>query len=151
VYGWGHNGYGQVGNNTAADVLTPALITTGVTKLFSDGMTSHNYGYMTQNFMQKADGLYMNGYNDTSYYAGLGVNNTSNVLVPTKVLLPEDDNQVVDMGHYTTVTNSRIMLALTSKNNIYAWGYNGDYGLTSDSATSIAIPTLVNLPQRITQ
>ena len=149
VYGWGHNAEGEVGDGTSGNNhITPSLITTGVTKLFSDGMNSNLYGYNVQNFMQKADGLYMNGQNDTSYYAGMGVNNTSNVLTPTKVLLPEYDNQVVDIGHFTTNASGRITLMLTNKNNIYAWGYNGNNGLTSDSTVNIAIPTLVNLPKR---
>ena len=49
MYGWGHNRDGKVG----------------------DGMTSNTFGYMAQNFMQKADGLYMNGINSAEYYSGM--------------------------------------------------------------------------------
>ena len=148
VYGWGHNGGSCVGDGGPTHVSIPVVITTGVTKLFSDGITSLIFSYMSQNFMQKADGLYMNGQNDPGFYAGMGPDIVTDVLTPTKVLLPDNDNQVVDMGHFTTRTNGRILLALTTKGNVYTWGYNGNYGISPDTTNHVPIPALITLPRR---
>ena len=148
LWAWGYNGYGQVGDGTTTQRNTPTVVTTGVTKLFSDGMTSHSYGYRIQSFIQKSDGLYITGQNDGSYYAGLGVENTSNVTSFTKVKLPEDDNKVIDIGHYTTTTHGRITLALTNKGNIYTWGFNGNNGIHTDNGNNVPIPQLINIPTR---
>jgi len=149
LYAWGHNGSGQVGDGTTTHRSTPTKVTTGVTKLFSDGMTSHYYGYHVQSFVQKANGLYMCGFNDTSYYAGMGVTNTGNVLTYAKVLLPENDNTVLDMGHFTTIYGGRIQLALTSKGNVYTWGYNGQNGIHTDNANHVPVPQLIEIPRSL--
>jgi len=149
LYAWGHNGQGQVGDGTTTTGRSaPIVVTTGVTKLFSDGMTSHTYGYNIQSFVQKADGLYMCGQNDSSCYAGMGVTVTGYVLSYAKVLLPDNDNSVVDMGHFITNGYGRIQLALTSKGNIYAWGYNGQNGIHTDNGSNVPIPQPIEIPRR---
>jgi len=149
LYAWGHNPYGQVGDGTTTNRATPAVVTTGVTKLFSDGMTSATHGYYVQSFVQKATGLYMCGINDSNFYAGMGVQATSNVLSYAKVLLPDNDNNVVDMGHFTTNSYGRILLALTSKGNVYTWGYNGQNGIHTDNTFSVPVPQPITIPRRL--
>lgn len=145
LWSWGYNGQGQVGDGTTTNRTTPAKVQTGVTKLFSDGMTAHNYGYYVQSFIQKTDGLYACGLNDSGY-CGIG-NTTANITTHTKVLLPKDDSDIVDIGHYTTSGAGRIILALTSKNNLYGWGYNGQNGVTNSSTINCLVPVQVNLPE----
>jgi len=148
LYAWGFSDQGQVGTGSAGKFSTPALITTGVTKLFSDGMTSHNYGYIVQSFFQKDDGLYMSGANNADgYYTGMGVTVTSDVLTPAKVLLPGDDNQVVDMGHFTTHSHGRVLLALTTKGNIYTWGVNTYNSIHTDNTNPVPVPQLITIPK----
>jgi alpha-tubulin suppressor-like RCC1 family protein len=149
LYAWGYNSEGQVGDGTGNSRSTPAKVTTGVTKLFSDGMTSYHYGYYVQSFVQKANGLYMCGFNDGGYYAGMGVTNTGHVLTYAKVLLPENDNTVLDMGHFTTTQNGRILLALTSKGNVYTWGFNGQNGIHTDNTNPVPVPQLIEIPRSL--
>lgn len=149
LYTWGYNGEGQVGDGTTTSRSTPIIVTTGVIKLFSDGMTSHTYGFKTQSFVQKADGLYVCGSNGAAYYAGLGVSVTGNVISYAKVLLPENDNSIIDMGHSITDSNGRALLALTSKGNVYVWGYNGQNGIHTDSVNHVPIPQLIEIPRRL--
>jgi|GEM_PF-2775040 len=147
LYSWGHGALGNMGNGTnTSTVSTPIIVATGVLKLFSDGMTSHEYGHRVQSIVQKADGLYMSGYNDAGYCAGMGVDVISNVLTYAKVLLPEDDHNVVDVGHFTSNNHNRVFLAYTSKGNLYSWGYNGVNGIFKDTTISVAIPQLIQLP-----
>ena len=147
LYAWGHNNSGQVGDGATAHRTTPIVVATGVLKLFSDGMTSLQYGYRVHSFIKKSDGLYMCGYNGGAYYAGMGVNVTSNILTYQKVLLPDDDNDVIDIGHTASKSHRRAILVLTSKGNLYVWGYNGDKQVHDTTTNHVPVPQLVTLPK----
>ena len=139
LWAWGGNGYGQVGDGTTTNRTTPIVVTTGVQKLFSDGMTSHFWGYNTQSFVRKADGLYACGLNSEGY-CGLG-HVTTPITTHTKVpLYLADDEYVDDMGHYTTNNNRRIIIAVTNKGNLFAWGYNGNYGVGGNATNDVLVP-----------
>lgn len=139
MWAWGYNGQGQVGDGTTTNRTTPLKVQTGVTKLLSNGMTSHYYGYMTQSFITKPDGLYACGLNDGGY-CGLG-HITTPITTFQKVLIPLQVNEnVTDIGHFTTYVNGRIIIAKTSKSNLYAWGYNGNYGVCIGSTINCLVP-----------
>jgi alpha-tubulin suppressor-like RCC1 family protein len=139
LWAWGYNGQGQVGDGTTTNRTTPIVVTTGVQKLFSDGITSHLYGYYTQSFIRKADGLYVCGYN-TESECGLG-HVTSPITTHTKVsLYLSSDEYVEDIGHYTTKNGGRITIAVTNKGNLFAWGYNGDYGVGGNATNNVLVP-----------
>ena len=93
----------------------------------------------------------MCGANDAVYYAGMGVNVTGNVLTYQKVLLPADDNDVVDIGHTTSRTDGRALVALTSKGNLYVWGFNGDKQIHDTTTSHVPIPQLVPLPRKFNE
>lgn len=147
LWAWGYNSNGQVGNGTIITTGTPSIVEYGVTKLFSDGLSSHSYSYVTQSFIQKIDGLYVSGHNASNLYAGIGSDTITNITSHRKVLLPEDDNNVIDIGHFTVETYARITLALTSKMNIYVWGFGGRNGLSDTQSNPSGTPALVNLPK----
>ena len=139
LWAWGYNGQGQVGDGTTTNRTTPIVVTTGVQKLFSDGMTSYFWGYNTQSFIRKADGLYACGMNDEGY-CGLG-HTTNPITTHTKVsLYLTSDEYVDDIGHYTTYNAGRIIIAVTNKGNLFAWGYNGDYGVGGNTTNKVLVP-----------
>ena len=139
LWAWGYNDEGQVGDGTTTNRTTPYKIQTGVLQLFSDGMTSYINGYYTQSFIRKSDGLYACGWNDAGY-CGNG-NTTSPITTHTRVLLELDSDEYVDdIGHYTTRTAGRILVAKTTKGNLFAWGYNGDYGVSGDTTNNVIVP-----------
>lgn len=140
LWAWGNNGQGQVGDGTTTHRAIPIVVTTGVQKLFSNGMTSHYYGYDTQSFVRKADGLYACGYN-TESECGLG-HVASPITTHTKdPLYLSNDEYVDDIGHYTTYYNAgRIIIAVTNKGNLFAWGYNGNYGVGGNAINHVLVP-----------
>jgi alpha-tubulin suppressor-like RCC1 family protein len=139
LWAWGANGQGQVGDGTTTNRTTPIVVTTGVQKLFSDGMSSHINCHLTQSFIRKADGLYACGYNAEGY-CGLG-HVTTPITTHTKVpLYLSSDEYVEDIGHYTTQANGRIIIAVTNKGNLFAWGFNGNYGVGGNTTNNVLVP-----------
>lgn len=139
MWAWGYNGQGQVGDGTTTNRTTPIVVTTGVQKLFSDGMSSCYDGYYIQSFIRKADGLYACGLNDSGY-CGLG-HVTTPITTHTKVsLYLSSDEYVDDIGHYTTYEHGRIIIAVTNKGNLFAWGFNGNYGVGGNSTNNVLVP-----------
>ncbi len=144
VYTWGYNAHGTIGNGTTTNNNTPASNITGCDKLFCDGMTSHAYGHQAQNFVRKTNGeLWACGLNGDGYL-GLG-NITTPITSFTRVLMPyRSEEYITDLGHYSTNNANRTLIAITNKNNIYAWGYNQHFSLIE--GTSINGRTPVQMP-----
>ena len=143
IWSWGYNERGQIGDGSFVEMSTPTIVQTGIRKLFSNGMTSHYDGYRVQSYIQKDDGLYVSGSNNENE-TGTGISG-GNISTYTKVKLPNDDNDVVDMGFFTTGLNKRVALALTSKSNLYTWGNNENGGIGS-SGNDFLVPALVRIP-----
>jgi alpha-tubulin suppressor-like RCC1 family protein len=142
---WGYNNYGQVGDGSTNNRSTPAVVESNVEDIFSDGMDLNTHGYMNQSFIKKTDKqLYGCGYN-TYYSLGLG-NNTNPITSHTRVLMPYDE-EVVDIGHYCTTGSTRIILFRTLSNNLYACGYNVQYGIKALSTVGVYVPTQIRLPE----
>lgn len=146
LYSWGRNNDGQIGNGVANTTkVDPVIVESNVTKLFSDGMNSHNYGYLIQSFIKKVDGnLYATGNQDSTGYLGNGL--TTSTHLYQRVLLPFDID-VQDIGHFVTITNGRIILAMGSNGKIYAWGYNAQNGVTNSSTINCLAPIQIELTE----
>lgn len=145
LYAWGHNIEGEVGAGTSGNQLgTPTIVTTGVTVLLSDGISSHTNGYIVQSAILKSDGLYMCGMNDAGY-CGLG-NTTNPVTSFTRTILPASFT-VKFLGSYCTSGAVRIYIAVSTDNRIYAWGNNANNGVHATSTTSVITPVNVNTPR----
>ncbi len=124
MYAWGYNLYGATGDGTFEHRYTPIITETGVTKLLCDGKIGPYYTFMTS-FICKEDGLYAVGYNGSDY-AVTGTGITSSVTQYTKVFLPEDDNQVVDL-YNAYFYNAYNILIYTTKGNLYFTGDPDNY------------------------
>jgi len=151
LYSWGRNHEFQVGSASGGDVIsTPILVTSNVKELMSDGMAAHLYGYRPQSIIKKSDNaIYSYGYDDngmTMLGAGSMYYSYSNSNI-RRVLLPKDDDNVTMLGHFCTYASNRTFLALTTKGNIYVWGYNGQYSIESDNIYSNTLPVPITLPK----
>jgi alpha-tubulin suppressor-like RCC1 family protein len=144
VYAWGNNTQGRLGNGTTTNISTPALVANNVTKIF-DGNQSHVDSVYCRFALLKNDGkLYMSGQNDGGYL-GLGHLNTPVTDFNSPILIPFNE-KVVDVGGFVTHGSGEIIIAKTDANNLYVWGNNHRYGISSDAGNLISTPQLVNLP-----
>lgn len=139
LYGWGYNGCGAVGDGTINPRATPQVVATGVKDIFMNGQSSHINNQFYQTFIAKEDGLYACGANDHGY-CGLG-HTTTPVTSFTKVKLELDvDEYVTDMGCYSQEGAGYVIIAVTSKNRFFAWGFNGRNGITANSTINCLTP-----------
>lgn len=141
-WSWGHNGYGCVGDGTTTNRPTPALRLSGVIDLPIVNNTTPGYGWYTQMFIQKSDGLYVVGNNDSSY-CGVGVQG-STITTFTKVLLPNNLSLKM-LGFYSTENSGKAFLAVMNDNSLYAWGYNTRNGIVSEHTYNCPSPQLFTL------
>ena len=138
VYAWGHNNYGQLGNNTTFSSTVPVRV--------SDPHNPNNTGTGLK-AVQVSAGSYHSlaididgetwawGYN---YYGQLGNKTNSGSdnpnPVPKPVQYPESEGTVSTLQVSAGYAHS---LAVDSKGNTWAWGYNynGELGNGTSSGT----------------
>lgn len=141
LYGWGHNGQGQVGIGSTAQQNSPiAIIMSGVTDIFTDGISCWHYGYNVPIFIKRAGYLYAVG-NNGSGECGLG-HVTNPITTFTPVPVPYNA-EVVEMGWFSSTDNSYILFARTADHQLFAWGYNGHNGVTMHNTINCLAPTNV--------
>jgi len=124
LWGWGWNGYGQLGDGTTDDRSTPVQALTGVAAVAAGG--SHTLAI-------KTDGsLWAWGNNE---YGQLGDGTTTYRLTPVQVL---SEVAAVSGGWYHT-------LALKTDGSLWAWGrnYDGEVGdgTNDDRLTPVQVLT----------
>jgi alpha-tubulin suppressor-like RCC1 family protein len=132
AWGWGYNGYGQLGDGTKKDSLTPVRVSnlTGVVAVAAGGYHS---------LAAKGDGtVWAWGYNK---YGQLGDGTTTDRSLPVKTA-NLTGVVAVSSGFYHGV-------ALKADGTVWAWGYNvygqlGD-GTTTDRTTPVQVSTLAGI------
>jgi LPXTG-motif cell wall-anchored protein len=137
TYAWGHNGFGQLGNNSTRDssVPVPVAAPPGVT------FTEITAGYLHAVGLGSDGKTYAWGNNT---HGQLGNNSTTNSSVPVPVAAPPGVT-------FTEITaGADHSLGLGSDGNAYAWG-NNDFGqLGSNSTTNSSVPVPVAAPPGVT-
>lgn len=126
VYGWGDNGYGQLGDSSTTSRSTPRLIQTltGVSRLAA-GVT-HSVGTTMDGQVYTWGG---NGYGQ------LGDGTTNSRSAPYLVSLPSPVTAVA-AGYYHT-------LALTATGRVYVWGWGTSGQLGLGTSANVSTPTLI--------
>jgi len=124
LYAWGYNGYGQLGFGDTSDRNTPTLTTTGVTDMYYS--VAYGYGHYHTQHIKKSDGWYCAGYNGNAT-AGNGVS-SSNETTWVRTRFPYTSD-IKLFGNMSTTGNTRQMVAISTNNTVYGWGYNYQYGV----------------------
>ncbi|MFH0772626.1 MAG: filamentous hemagglutinin N-terminal domain-containing protein [Candidatus Omnitrophota bacterium] len=138
VYAWGSNYYGQLGNNSNVDSLTPVEVLGVGGVNYLTGISRISAGYF-HTVALKSDGtVYAWGSN---YYGQLGNNSTTDSRVPVEILGVGGVNYLTDIsqiaaGGFHTV-------ALNTDGTVYAWGSNYYGQLGNNSTTDSKVPVQV--------
>lgn len=136
-YCWGHNSYGQLGNNSTTHSYVPTAVYTGGA-LSGKAITTLDKGWYQLCVM--ADGApYCWGQNT---YGQLGNNSTTNSLVPVAVYTGGALSGKVP----TSISGSSGHTCALAADELYCWGLN-DYGQLGDgSTTNSSVPVLTLQP-----
>ncbi|MDO9140563.1 MAG: hypothetical protein Q7U38_09585, partial [Methylobacter sp.] len=129
AYGFGYNYYGQLGDGTTDNRLSPVQIATTV-----NNIASISAGYDHSSITSEDGKVYSFGYND---YGQLGHGNYNHLSTPTQIAGVNDKNiAVVSAGFFHT-------MLLSYNNQFYGFGANwdGQLGLCDDDER--LVPTLL--------
>ena len=128
VWAWGRNTFGQLGDGSIIDKLTPVPVSnlsSGVTAIAASNHT----------VALKSDGsVWAWGYNA---YGQLGDDSIIDKLTPVPVSNLSSGVVAIAAGRYHTV-------ALKSNSSVWAWGSNGYGQLGDGTRTSSSIPVLTS-------
>ncbi|MBD2892565.1 hypothetical protein amrb99_14750 [Actinomadura sp. RB99] len=131
---WGYNDFGQIGDGSTTDRLTPVAVDlpSGTTITAIGAGAGHSLA------VTSAGRVLAWGYNNTGQ---LGIGNNNDSSVPVQVPLPED-------VRFTAVAGgSAHSLALSSTGQMWSWGWNNYGQLGNNSTTSSNVPVRVHLPE----
>lgn len=143
LWTWGYNGYGQCGTNGTSSCTTPTVTVGGTfVDFMNESSIDPTYPHYTQAIIKDSGGnLYSAGW---SSYGEIGTGSTSGSNTGwSRVLLP-GDFRCARLGAYCTTGTTRGYLAIGDDNRMYAWGYNGQYGVHNNNiSNTIGVPMQV--------
>ena len=131
---WGYNWYGQLGNSSTADAISPVNVTgltTGIAAIAAGG-------YYTC-ALTTAGGMKCWG---TGGYGGLGDGTMSDRTSPVNVSGPTTGTTAITAGGYHTCS-------LNVSGEMKCWGYNSNGQLGDGTITNRSVPVLVSSFTRI--
>lgn len=116
LYSWGYNTYGQVGNGSTKNQLTPVKILSDVKTVTSYNVSS--VALHTVSAITESGDLYSWGCNN---HGQVGNGNTENQLTPVKIL---SNVKNVTYSFLEFNNSSYIVSAIMESGELYSWGYN---------------------------
>lgn len=141
LWAWGYNNYGQLGNGTTTNIASPTKVRTDTQRILLT-RASITYGHYLSTFIEDTGGVvWSTGYNG---HGELGVGDTTNRSSWTRVRLPQGV-AIKSMGNWASMGTGNINVAVTTTNSVYAWGYNGQYGIFYPSYGDVCVPLLINM------
>jgi alpha-tubulin suppressor-like RCC1 family protein len=137
LYAWGYNGYGQIGNNSTTDVLTPVAITGG--SLNAKTVVQIRCGLFHSMVLCSDGTIHMWGHRNNGEIPGGAAGNQ---LAPVNV---SGYGALVGRTPVDIQTGISHCLVLCSDNSVVSWGYNpsGQVGIGNTTNPQ-------NTPQDIT-
>ena len=133
LYGWGYNGYGQLGNSSTVTVSSPVLVSgpAGASWIKVAAGDEHTLAILTTGVLY-GWGLNTNGQ--------VGISSSTSVSRPALVSGPTG-------ASWTSVSaGASYSLGITSTGQLYGWGTGGWYTLGNLSSAGASVPTLVSGP-----
>lgn len=129
VWGWGYNGYGQLGDNSINNRITPISVV-GAVKTFCQVSAGTNHSIA----LDKNGKVWGWGYNS---YGQLGDNSAMSKLTPITVLGAtktfcelEGGRNIIGYGNHS--------VAIDKNGKVWGWGYN-NYGQLGDNSINNAL------------
>ena len=143
AYCWGHNGFGQLGNNNTVNSLTPVAVdTAGV--LVSKTIKQIASGGISSCVIASDDKAYCWGSNN---FGQLGNGNLKNSSTPT----PVSTTGVLAGKTIKQITaGTEFTCAIASDDKAYCWGSNSSGELGNNSTINSGVPTHVYAPKENT-
>ena len=143
AYCWGHNGFGQLGNNNTVNSLTPVAVdTAGV--LASKTIKQIASGGISSCVIASDDKAYCWGSNN---FGQLGNGNLKNSSTPT----PVSTTGVLAGKTIKQITaGTEFTCAIASDDKAYCWGSNSSGELGNNSTINSGVPTHVYAPKENT-
>ena len=134
AYCWGANSYGQLGNNSTTNSLTPVAVQMPAGVSFRS-IAADYYHTCALTTTGQAYCWGMNGYGQ------LGNNSTTDSRIPVAVQMPAGVTrfQSIAAGVFHTC-------AITNEGKAYCWGWNRYGQLGNNSPTNSRIPVAVQMP-----
>ncbi len=140
VFAWGCNAYGQLGDGTTDDGLTPVQVLAGEQgeETYLHDISSISAGGYHSVALTDDGYVLCWGYNE---YGQLGDDTTTNSLSPVKV---HDVDNVGDLAGIASIAAGGFeTAAVSSAGYVFCWGYNGEGELGNDSIIDSHIPVQV--------
>ena len=144
VWTWGANWYGQLGDGTSTDRITPVQVKGVNNQGYLTGITAVSAAGEGHSLALKSDGtVYAWGYN---WYGQLGINSSNYSLLPVQVRNTADNGYLTDI--IAIEAGYEHSLALENDGSVWVWGNNsngilGD-GTSYERKTPIKLDTISN-------
>ncbi|MGL3150672.1 hypothetical protein ACSS7Z_09955 [Microbacterium sp. A82] len=137
TYAWGHNGDGQLGDDTSADSNVPVQVQMPAGVKFTQVSAGGSHSVA----LAEDGTAYAWGYNR---YGQLGDDTIDDSNVPVRVQIPDGVTvtQVSAGGSHS--------VAVDSDGTAYAWGSNGNGRLGDDTIDDSNVPVRVQIPDGVT-
>jgi alpha-tubulin suppressor-like RCC1 family protein len=137
LYGWGYNGHGELGINSAVNKSSPVLVSGPTGASWNSIASAGPYNGGCTMGITTTGILYGWGLNDTGQ---LGINSTTNKSSPVLVSGP------VGASWTSVTTGGQTTFGITKTGLIYGCGYNGNGQLGINSTINRSSPVLVSGP-----
>lgn len=132
AYATGYNAYGQLGDGTTVDKLTPILIQIPKNEKIRKVAAAHTHSVI----ITMSGKLYTFGRNN---YGQLGDGTTEDKLTPTLITIPNEYIIDVSASNYSTAV-------ITNSGKLYTFGRNSDGQLGDRTKIDRNTPTLITIP-----